>query len=80
MQPIFFQILKKKNTLTCKCKFIKPVNNANLVNGPVPKYKFRCLFRILVLPDFNVLIVDIYLILTTQLISGWKLIEDNSVF
>ena len=75
----FFQILKKKNTLTWKCKFMIRVNNSNLVNGPVLKYKFRCLFRILVFPDINFLIVDRYLILTTQLISGWKLIKDNSV-
>ena len=44
MLPTFLQILKKKNALTCKCKFIKPVNNSNLVDGPVPKYKSRCFF------------------------------------
>ena len=65
MQPAFFQIVKKKNTLTCKCKFIQPVSNGNLVNGPVPKYKFLGLCRILLLPDVIFLIVDRYLISTT---------------
>ena len=33
----FFQILRRQNILTSKCKFMKCVNNSNLFNGPVPK-------------------------------------------
>ena len=75
----FFQILKKKNTLTCRCKLMTRVNKSDVFNGRVPKYKSRCLFRIWVLPESIFLIVDKSLILTIQLINWWKWIRDNSI-
>ena len=62
-------MLKRQNTLTSLCKLMKCVNNSKLFNGPVRNRDFG--EKIVFVPYIsfvgcNLLVVDIYLLLTNS--------------